>query len=277
MNSEFDLHLHSNASDGEYSPADLVAAVEKSGVRTMALTDHDTVFGLARASAAASAAGLRFVNGIEHSASWEGRTLHIIGLDIDPEHPALLDALGKVQEQRRERARKIADKLARQGVHDTYPEALCLAANGMITRPHFARLLIGRGVVKDARQAFERYLARGKSAYVPVAWPALGETIGLIHAAGGVAVLAHPLRYKFTGAWMRRLLRAFGDSGGQAIEVICGNYTPTEINTSVGYALRFAFNASVGSDFHGPSKMSRGPGGLPPLPSGLAPVWDLFR
>lgn len=271
-----DLHLHSTASDGLLTPSGLVKVVHDAGVEMMALTDHDTVDGLTEAQRRANEKGMVFINGVEVSVTWQGKTLHVVGLNINPEHPSLRNGLADNRQRRMERAGRIARKLEKAGIPGALQGAKEHAGDKVIARPHFARFLVDTGVVKDPQEAFKRYLTRNKPAYVATQWAELEDAVGWIRDAGGVAVLAHAIRYKLTGAWMRRVLAAFKEAGGQGIEVVCGSYTATEINTSVGYALRYDLLGSVGSDFHGPSPMGRGPGRFPVLPEGITPVWNVF-
>lgn len=274
--STIDLHLHSTASDGTLTPSELVEAASNAGVHIMALTDHDTVDGLTEAARAADERGLIVINGVELSVTWQRKTLHVVGLNIDPYHRTLREGLVNMRQRRMERAERIARKLERVGIPDALQGASKHAGDSIIARPHFARFLVERGIAKDTQDAFKRYLVRNKPAYVSTQWADLEDAIGWIRDAGGIAVLAHSVRYKLSGAWMRRVLIAFKDAGGQAIEVVCGNYTRAEIHTSVGYALRFELVGSVGSDFHGPSRMGCNLGKLAPLPESITPVWNMF-
>ena len=272
-----DLHLHSTASDGTLSPAQLVDYVSEQNVQTMALTDHDTTAGLAEAKNLAEQKGIHFINGVELSVSWENKTLHILGLGINPDHSEFRAALNNLYVQRQQRAEKIAAKLEAKGISGALQGAKQYAGDGLLARPHFARYLVEQGYARDMQKAFDHYLLKNKPGYVSTAWPQMDATLNLIQAAGGVAVLAHPLRYKLSKSWMRRLLAAFKEGGGRAIEIVCGHYSSDEIATSAGYAERFGLMGSVGSDFHSHTGYGSKPGRLRPLPAHITPVWELFN
>ncbi len=279
MNSEFlsiDLHMHSTVSDGVLSPTELVNLCHENNVQVMALTDHDTTEGLAEAKIAADKNNITLINGVEMSATWRKKVLHIIGLNIDPDDPDLKAALDELKQQRLNRAERIAKKLDGIGISGSLEGAKKFSNGGLITRPHFAQFLVKQGHAKDTQDAFKRYLGNNKKAYVSTEWPDMEKVIETIKNAGGLAVLAHPLRYKMTASWMRRLLTSFKEAGGDGMEVVCGYYTPTEIETSIGYTLKFDLMGSVGSDFHGHSKYSNKPGIIPPLSESVTPIWSLL-
>ncbi len=271
-----DLHLHSTASDGALSPTELVEFVSEQNVQTMALTDHDTTAGLAEARKVAEQKGISFINGVELSASWENKTLHIVGLGIDPEHVELQIALDNLYQQRQLRAEKIAAKLEAKGISGALEGTKKFAGDGLLARPHFARYLVEQGYAKNMQKAFDRYLLKNKPAYVSTEWPQMSDTLDLIRASGGIAVLAHPMRYKLSKSWQRRLFTAFKAGGGLAIEIVCGRYVPEDIATSAGYAERFGLMGSVGSDFHSHTEYGGKPGRLRPLPAHIEPVWNLL-
>lgn len=270
--SAVDLHAHSTASDGELDPAALIAQAALAGVRMLALTDHDSVAGIDSAQQAAHAAGLRLIAGVELSVTWEQRTLHVVGLGIDPDAAGLADGLKRLQQQRQIRARAIAAKVERLGVSGAYARAEGLAAGGQITRSHFARLLIDAGICRDAKRAFRRYLANGKPAYVATQWPDLEQTLGWIKSAGGLAVLAHPRRYTIGTTARGRLLTQFRALGGDGIEVCCGTSDAAEIQTSAGEAREYGLAGSVASDFHGRLQPWNRLGGVAALPQGIASI-----
>ncbi len=272
--STIDLHCHSTASDGRLTPAAVVEAAAAAGVETLALTDHDTVAGLAEAHSAAARCGLRLLPGIELSTTWQKRTLHVIGLGIDPRSPRLQTVLQQVNQLRSERALAIAARIEKLGVRDALQRATALAGDAQLTRTHFARLLIDAGICKDMKKAFKRHLAAGKPQYVSVQWPSLEDTIATIHAAGGRAVLAHPLRYDMTGAWRQRMFTAFAAAGGQGIEVSCGNSDEADVTVAAAAALQHGLQGSMGSDFHDPEQRWARLGRMLPLPAGITPVWQ---
>ncbi len=272
----YDLHCHSTASDGALSPTELVQRAQCKGVTALALTDHDTTAGLAEAAQAASEIGLRFIPGIELSALHANQCLHIVGLNIDPLNPVLLAGIAKQHAIRESRARKIADKLQKKGIEGVYEAIREKSGDGEITRSHFADFLYQHGIVTSQQDAFDRYLSKGKPAYVPTQWAALEEVVHWIQAAGGVAVMAHPLRYNLSQKWMNRALAAFKTAGGQGIEVVTSRISADEIRFSQQCCQRHQLHASVGSDFHTPDNQWVELGRFPPLPSDVKPVWTLF-
>lgn len=272
----YDLHSHSTASDGALSPTELVQRAQGQGVTVLALTDHDTTAGLPEARQAAALAGIRLMAGIELSASFESHCLHIVGLHIDPEHPALQEGIARQQYIRDQRAQKIAEKLAKKGIADAYAVLRLAAGDGEITRLHFADFLVMQGYVQTQQEAFDRYLSKGKPAYVPTAWASLADCVAWINAAGGVAVLAHPLRYKLSSKWLNKALAAFKAAGGQGVEVVTGRASVDDIRMSQQYAIKHQLYASQGSDFHAPGNQWLELGRLAPMPVGVTPIWALF-
>lgn len=276
MTETYDLHCHSNASDGALSPTELVQRAHEHGVTSLALTDHDTVAGLSEAQTAATAAGIELIPGIELSTSWQNKCFHIVGLGIDPAYPPLAEATRNLQIMRSERAEKIAEKLEKKRIPGALAAVKKAAGNGMITRTHFADFLLSQFHVSTQQEAFDRYLGAGKDAYVATIWAEMELAVNWITGSGGVAVLAHPLRYKLTASWMRRLLAAFKEAGGLGIEVVTGRYNSDEIKLVAGYAKRFELAGSVGSDFHSPANQWVELGRLAPLPENITPVWELL-
>ncbi|MEQ1635623.1 MAG: PHP domain-containing protein [Methylococcales bacterium] len=276
MTEQYDLHCHSNASDGALSPTELVTRAQQQGVTALALTDHDTTQGLEEARQAALIAGIRSINGIEISTTWENHCLHIVGLNINPDQESLKTGIAHLQAIRSDRAQKIALKLEKKRIPDAYAAVTQAAGRGMITRSHFADFLLKQNHVSTQQEAFDRYLGQGKSAYVSTAWASLSDALDWIVQAGGVAVLAHPMRYKLSANWMNRLLSAFKESGGQGVEVITGRSSPEEITLISNYLKRYDLYGSVGSDFHSPTNQWVELGRLKPLPETVKPVWMLF-
>ncbi len=269
-----DLHAHSTASDGLLTPTALVARAAFRGVDVIALTDHDDTLGLAAAAQAAATAGIRFVPGVEISATWERHTVHVVGLHVDATDAVLTQGLTQVRAGRETRARHIGQALARVGIGGAYEGARELAGGDhLISRAHFARYLVAQGKAASTRDVFRSYLVPGKPGYVAHAWAPLVDAIAWIHAAGGQAVLAHPGRYAVTPTGMHRLLSTFRDAGGDALEVISGAHTRTECETFAGHARSFGLLASTGSDFHGPDESPHDLGSLPALMPGTTPVW----
>ena len=276
MPENYDLHCHSTASDGALSPIELVQRAYECGVTSLALTDHDTVAGLSEAQLAAVATGIRLIPGIELSSSWQNKCFHIVGLGIDPDYPPLREATCNLQSMRTERAEKIADKLEKKRIPGALEAVKKAVGEGMITRSHFADFLLSQFHVSTQQEAFDRYLGVGKAAFVPTTWSDLELAVNWITGSGGVAVLAHPLRYKLTTSWMKRLLTAFKEVGGLGIEVVTGRYNSDEIKTLADYATRFELTGSVGSDFHSPTNPWVELGRLAPLPENVKPVWELL-
>jgi predicted metal-dependent phosphoesterase TrpH len=246
------------------------------GVTTLALTDHDTTAGFAEALAAANVNRIKLVPGIELSTSWQGKSFHVVGLNIDPFHPVLNEATRHLQVIRQERAEQIAARLEKKRISGALEWVLKSAGEGMVTRTHFANFLVSQFHVANQQEAFDRYLASGKPAYVATVWADLTLAIKWINQAGGVAVLAHPLRYKLTPKWMKRLLADFKQAGGQGIEVVTGRCSADDINRAADYAADFGLVGSVGSDFHSPGNQWVELGKLASLPVNIQPIWELF-
>ncbi len=272
----YDLHCHSTTSDGALSPDELVTRAAEQGVTTLALTDHDSISGLEQARQCAQQRGITFINGIEISAQWEKQCLHIVGLHIDSQHDAIENITRHLDKMRYERAEKISQKLAKKGIHGALDFVQKAVGEGMVTRTHFADFLVAHCHADTQQQAFDRYLGDGKVAFVATTWTPFDVAIKAIVDAGGIAVLAHPLRYKLTASRMKKLLAAFKLAGGQAMEVVTGRYNPDEIRILGNYANQFELAGSVGSDFHSPANQWIELGRLAPLPTNVKPVWELF-
>ncbi|SMP70643.1 3',5'-nucleoside bisphosphate phosphatase [Noviherbaspirillum suwonense] len=270
----FDLHCHSNVSDGLLAPATVAARAKARGVDVWALTDHDEVSGIPEARAAAAALDLPFVPGVEISITWAGQTVHIVGLRIDERNEELLRGLASTRSGRELRAREMAEQLAAAGIPDAFEGALRYAGNpDLISRTHFARYIIDRGVCHDVPAVFRNYLIEGKPGYVPHRWATLAQAVGWITGAGGVAIIAHPGRYKFDAMAYDALFEEFRRLGGVAIEVVTGSHTPDQYGEYAKVAQRYGFLASRGSDFHGPGESRIDLGELPALPASVTPVW----
>lgn len=273
-----DLHCHSDVSDGTLAPEALAARAAANGVELWSLTDHDELGGQQRAAAAAQALGLPYVVGTEVSVSFAGQTVHIVGLGMDPLNDALLAGLAATRAGREHRARDIAAGLAAAGIADAYEGALRYAGNPrLVSRTHFARFLVDTGICSDTREVFRRFLTDGKPGYVPHRWAALSDTVRWIAEAGGIAVIAHPGRYKFTANEEYALFSEFKAHGGRAVEVVTGSHHPSDYLKYADMAREFGLLASRGSDFHAPGESHVDLGSLPPLPAGLEPVWLALR
>ncbi len=272
----FDLHCHSTASDGALTPDALLRRAGEKGVTSLALTDHDSTAGLAVARQTADAIGIDLIPGIEISTTWNNKCFHIIGLNIDANYPPLLEGMRELRVTRNRRAEKIAAKLEKAGIPNVLPAVLEQAGEGMITRTHFAAFLLRENHVSTLQEAFDRYLGKGKPAFAATTWVELAQAVDWINASGGVAVIAHPLRYKITASWLKRFFKAFREAGGQGIEVVCRRSNTDEIHLIGNYARQYEFYGSVGSDFHTPGNPWVELGRLAPLPKGVRPVGELF-
>jgi hypothetical protein len=272
-----DLHCHSSQSDGVLDPRELALRAARQGVQVWSLTDHDELSGLTAAGAAANEQGLQFIPGVEVSVTWMNRTIHIVGLNIDPANIQLVNGLQEVRRRRADRARAMGDKLEKLGFPGCYEGALSYAGNALLlSRTHFARFMLDQGYCKRLQQVFDSYLGEGKPGFVGVQWASLQQALGWIHAAGGVAVVAHPGRYRFSSTQFSELFDAFRDLGGQAIEVVTGSHYPEQYIEYAKIARRYGFLASRGSDFHSPEESRIDLGQLPQLPSGVEPVWSAW-
>jgi predicted metal-dependent phosphoesterase TrpH len=269
-----DLHCHSNVSDGVLSPVAVAQYAHKAGVDVWGLTDHDEVGGIAAARAAAAGVGMQFIPGVEISITWANQTVHIVGLRIDETDPVLLKGLGATRSGRDGRAREMAAQLARAGIPGAYEGALKFVGNpDLMSRTHFARFLVELGVCASIPEVFRKYLTEGKPGYVPHRWATLGQAVGWIKSAGGIAVIAHPGRYKFSPVAEGALFDEFKQLGGAAIEVVTGSHTPDQFPVYAELARRYGFLASRGTDFHAPGESRADFALLPALPSGVTPVW----
>lgn len=271
-----DLHSHSTISDGLLSPAQLVQRAHDNGVTLLALTDHDELAGLAEAAAKARELGLDFVAGVEISVSWgNDQTLHVVGLGVDPDYAVLDVGLAQLRAGRDARAQRMADELGRVGISGAYEGALRYVSNpALVGRSHFARYIVECGHARDVKSVFDRWLAKDKPGYVSHQWTSLAEALSWIHGAGGVAVLAHPGRYRISKGELRRVLGEFKDLGGEAIEVQSGSHNEEQVLYMARLAREFAFAASRGSDFHGPGESRIDIGRMPQLSDDLPPVWQ---
>lgn len=269
-----DLHCHSVVSDGTLTPEALAARAKANGVALWALTDHDEVGGQHRAMAAARALDLPYLTGAEISVTFAGLTVHIVGLGFDPDDRQLVDGLAATRGGREARAREMAAGLAAVGIPNAYEGALKYVGNPeLISRTHFARHLVDSGVCNDTSEVFRRFLTDGRPGYVPHRWATLGNAVRWIRDAGGIAVIAHPGRYKFTPTEEYALFTEFMAHGGEAVEVITGSHTAADFVKYADMAVEFDLYASRGSDFHSPDESHIDLGRLPPLPARLKPVW----
>ncbi len=269
-----DLHCHSVMSDGTLEPEALAARAHHQGVALWALTDHDEIGGLARARQAALAHGMAFLNGVEISVTFAHLTVHIVGLGFDDQNLALQDGLRATRGGRERRAREMADGLAAVGILGAFEGALTYVGNpDLISRTHFARFLVDRGHCADTHEVFRRFLVEGKPGFVPHRWASLGEAVRWIRGAGGMAVIAHPGRYKFTPTEEYALFSEFVAHGGEGVEVLTGSHGASDTLKYAEMAIEFDLFASRGSDFHAPGESRTDLGKLPSLAGNLKPVW----
>jgi predicted metal-dependent phosphoesterase TrpH len=273
-----DLHCHSTVSDGTLSPEDLAKRAKANGVELWALTDHDEIGGQHRARAAALKLGMPYLTGTEISVTFAGVTVHIVGLGFDPDDAALMAGLAATRGGRRERAMEMAEGLAKVGIKGSFEGALTYAGNpDLIARTHFARFLVETGVCSDTSEVFRKYLTEGKPGFVPHRWASLGDAVRWITGAGGVAVIAHPARYRFTANEEHALFTEFMAHGGRGVEVVTGSHSSLEATRYAEVALEYGLLASRGSDFHGPGESHTDLGSLPALPATLSPVWNALQ
>ena len=270
-----DLHSHSNISDGTLTPEALAARAHANGVELWALTDHDELAGQASARDAALSLGMDYLTGTEISVSFAGETVHIVGLGFDANDAALNAGLAATRSGRRARALAMAAGLAQVGISGAFEGALRYVSNpDLISRTHFARYLVESGVCPDTHSVFRRYLTEGHPGYVPHQWARLSDAVRWIKEAGGIAVIAHPGRYRFSPTAEYALFTEFIAHGGQGVEVMTGSHSAAEHLRYADTAIEFSLLASRGSDFHSPGESRTELGSLPDLPGRLTPVWQ---
>ncbi len=273
-----DLHSHSNVSDGTLTPEALAQRAFEAGVELWALTDHDELRGLARAREAALDLGMAYLSGCEISVSFAGETVHIVGLGFDAGDETLAAGLAATRSGRLQRARDMAEGLAKAGIRGAFDGALKYVTNpDLISRTHFARYIVESGFCSHTHEVFQRYLTEGKPGYVPHRWASLADALAWIHGAGGTAVIAHPGRYKLTANEEWGLFTDFIAHGGRAVEVVTGSHSMAEQQRYADTALEYGLAASRGSDFHSPTESRTPLGALPGLPGRLTPVWALLQ
>ncbi|ELE6598617.1 PHP domain-containing protein [Vibrio alginolyticus] len=269
-----DLHSHTTASDGRLEPKDLVERALSFDIEVLAITDHDTVDGLALAKQYVQDNNLpiKIINGIEISTVWQNKDIHIVGLNIDPENEQLSALIEQQKQHRITRSELIAERLQKATRVGVLEEVRQIAGDAPVTRAHFAKWLVDNGYAKTMQMVFKKYLTRNNPGYVPPNWCSMKDAVDAIHAAGGMAVLAHPGRYKLTAKWIKRLLAAFVEAGGDAMEVAQPQQAQQERRNLGDYAIQYKLLASQGSDFHYPSPWMELGRNLW-LPAGVEPVW----
>lgn len=272
-----DFHCHTQASDGTLSPQQLIDLAVEKQVEWLAITDHDTTAGYEQAVDYARERGLALTPGVEISVDWQGRTLHLVGLDIDVAHAPLQALLAEIRQLRWQRVTQINEKLMKRG-HACMMSALNEAVGeGVVARPHVADILVARGYVQTVSQAFDKFLKAGRSGYAKVVWPDMAKVVSIIRDAGGLAVVAHPGAYQLTSRKLNLMLSEFAAAGGKGLEVVV---SPNRTSESIGMAdraKRYGFYASLGSDFHSPEHRWRNLGWLAPLPEGVTPIYEVLR
>ena len=272
-----DLHCHSSHSDGFLSPRELVMRAVANDVDLLALTDHDEVGGIDEALESAAGTRMRLLPGIEVSVTYMGETVHIVGLDVDHRNEVLLAGIAQVRSGRDARAQRMSDELEKHGIHGAIDGARAFAHNpALVSRAHFARHIVSTGLMPDVNTVFLHYLAKGKPGYVEHEWATLEDAVSWILAAGGVAVVAHPARYRLSEAQMTELFDRFQAAGGEAVEVVAGAHTPEQMQRFASLARRRGLLASRASDFHGIQESKVDIGRCRPLPDDLVPVWSRF-
>ena len=272
-----DLHCHSVVSDGTLTPELLAARAAANGVELWALTDHDEIGGQKRAAAAAKSVGIKYLTGTEISVTFAGETVHIVGLGFDPENQELAAGLRATRGGRTDRAMEMSDGLAKVGIRGAFEGALKFVGNPeLISRTHFARFLVESGVCSETNEVFRKYLTEGKPGYVAHRWASLKDAVGWITGAHGVAIIAHPARYRFTPNEEYALFGEFKAHGGRGVEVVTGSHSAAEYVKYAETATEFGLAASRGSDFHSPEESRTDLGTLPFLPGSLTPVWELL-
>jgi predicted metal-dependent phosphoesterase TrpH len=270
-----DLHCHSTVSDGVFAPDDLARRAKESGVTLWSLTDHDELSGQEMAIETARDIGLKYLTGVEISVTWAHQTVHIVGLGINPTNATLVEGLRETRAGRAQRAQRIGNRLAALGMPGAFEGASAFAGNPeLISRTHFARFLVQAGYFPNVQAVFDRLLKDDGPAHEPMQWATLEATVRWIHGAGGVSVIAHPGRYKYSQTQFGGLFDTFKDLGGSAIEVITGSHTVPQFKEYAQVARHYGFQASCGSDFHSPEDSRIQLGSLPPLPADLKPVWQ---
>ncbi|MEQ9021880.1 MAG: PHP domain-containing protein [Pseudomonadales bacterium] len=273
---EIDFHIHSCHSDGVLEVSEIIELARSRGLEEFSITDHDTLDAYSDV-AVLDTGEIKLVPGCEFSSIWQGRTVHIVGLNLDIASEAMLDATAYQARAREQRSVLIAKKLETRGITGALEGAQKYAKGAALGRPHFASYLVDKGFAKDSRQAFKKFLGDGKVGDVKSHWQPVEEVVSWINRGGGVAVLAHPLKYGMTQTRLRELLVEFTAAGGRAIEVVSGMQKSDQTQQLARLARHFGLLASAGSDFHRPGQGWADLGVVQPLPEECVPVWSLWR
>lgn len=253
-----DFHSHTTCSDGHLTPQELIDRACNYQIEQFAITDHDTVdaFAIAQQHIEENSLPIRLISGIEISTLWQNFEIHIVGLNVDVKHPALLDLIERQQYSREARALLLAEKLAKVGFDDCYQDAKDLAGDGTITRAHFARVLHNRGAVSTLQKAFDKYIGKGNRAYVKPMWCSIADAVEVIQKSGGHSVIAHPMKYGLSTKWLRRLFVDFKSANGDGVEVASPQMNQQQRDLLALLCKEYQLDGSVGSDFHFPSRWS---------------------
>lgn len=271
-----DLHCHSTFSDGLLAPEDLLQKAINAGITILALTDHDTIEGVT-CLAKQNNPAITLINGIELSTRWKKYDIHVLGLNIAIDNPALGELIVSQANSRFARSLQIAERMSVLGVDNAFEKACIIAGHHRVGRPHFAKVFMEEGHVREMQQAFKRFLGRGKPAYVPTPWISIAQAVEGIISAGGTAVLAHPLKYRLTRTKLHELITEFKQAGGHGLEVVSGDMTVTQVQEMAGLCLRFELSASTGSDYHGEGISRISLGRQRQLPLNCKPVWHQWN
>jgi len=273
---KYDLHSHSYYSDGSLSPTELVNQAEEAGISHLALTDHDSVSGLQEAQSAAQISELQLIDGVELSCNWQHQLLHVVGLNVDSDNSTLLAGIEQNRQRRFDRAEAMFEDFEKHDIFIRDQVQALIHHDAVPTRPHFAEALVEQGYAKNKKQAFKRYLVHGKPGFVPMQWPTLDEVGEWVTAAGGIAVLAHPTRYKFTRSKLVRLIDDMLAAQIHGIEITTAITTSSQASMLSQLALEHDLLASTGSDFHSNDQHWAKLGNIEPLSPDLTPVWSRF-
>lgn len=271
-----DLHTHTTASDGGLSPTELVDLAIANQVEMLAITDHDTIEGYENVKTLARQRGLQLISGVEVSTTWSGQNVHIVGLNFDTNHPAIKKLLAFQKNARQRRGGIILDKLAKAKLPISKAELIAHVGEGQIGRPHIAQIMVAKGYASSVDKAFKRYLGAGKIGDVKNGWVSLADTVSAITHSGGVAVIAHPDKYKMTRSKLLRFIDEFIALGGQGIEVISSRQHIGVTEKYANIANEKGLCASLGSDFHYQVAYAPEVGQLPALPRFVTPIWETF-
>lgn len=268
-----DLHCHTTASDGGLSPTALVDMAAATGLEYLAITDHDTCAGLAEARVAAAQHRLNLISGIELSSNWNDKGIHVVGLGFDEEHAVMRAAVEQQTQARLQRSQLIDEQLRQRDMEGVIEKARQYASSDVLGRPHFAKAMVELGYVESEPEAFKRYLGSGRPGDIRSQWPSLETVIGWITASGGIAVLAHPLKYDLNWSRLQTLLAEFAEAGGGAMEVSYGGENPNRVIDLTRIARQHGLKMSVGSDFHRTEFHWTALGKYPPIRGQFDPVW----